>query len=56
MLLVEADLRHPTLTRRLALRPGVGLAEVLSGSSPLEQAICTVALEDRQAAGAPAER
>ncbi len=51
VLLVEADLRHPTLTRRLALHPAAGLAEVLTGASTLEQATCAVAVEHRHAAG-----
>jgi capsular exopolysaccharide synthesis family protein len=41
-LLLEADLRNPTLTRQLALRPGPGLQEVLSNEALLPEAVQSV--------------
>jgi succinoglycan biosynthesis transport protein ExoP len=49
VLLMEADLREPMLTRQLDLQAGPGLADVLIGTIPLEEAIQSVKLE----AGAP---
>lgn len=40
VLLVDCDLRNPSLSRRLAPRATIGLLEVLSGVAPLEHAIC----------------
>ncbi|HYG68264.1 MAG TPA: CpsD/CapB family tyrosine-protein kinase [Anaeromyxobacteraceae bacterium] len=40
--LVEADLRRPTLAKLLGLAPRAGLAEVLDGSAELTQAIVRV--------------
>ncbi len=40
--LVEADLRRPTLARRLPISSGPGLAEVLSRNATLEAALHTV--------------
>src|SRR5947208_16875346 len=42
VLLLEADLRHPTLAEQLGVHPGPGLAEVLIGSSPMHEAIQSV--------------
>lgn len=42
--LVDADLRHPRIHQLLGLSDGIGLAEVLSGSTDLETAL--VALPD----------
>jgi len=40
VLVVDGDLRHPSLHAHLNLEPkGAGLAEVLSGQAPLEQAL-----------------
>jgi succinoglycan biosynthesis transport protein ExoP len=39
VLLIEADLRRPTLAGRLALTPNAGLAGVLIGASELEEAV-----------------
>jgi protein-tyrosine kinase len=41
-LLVEADLRHPTLAALLGLAPRAGLAEVLAGAAELAQAVTRV--------------
>jgi polysaccharide biosynthesis transport protein len=41
-LLVEADLRHPTLTGQPGIRPGAGLADVLIGAIPLGEATQSV--------------
>jgi polysaccharide biosynthesis transport protein len=45
VLLVEADLRRPTLARQLDVRSGAGLADVLIGAVMLGEATQTVALE-----------
>ena len=39
VLLVDCDLRRPKIHQSLALQPGVGLAEVLTGEARLEEAI-----------------
>jgi succinoglycan biosynthesis transport protein ExoP len=39
VILVDADLRKPTLARYLAPKPSVGLLQVLDGRSDLEQAV-----------------
>jgi polysaccharide biosynthesis transport protein len=44
VLLLEVDLRHPTLAQQLAIAPGPGLADVLIGATSIEQAINSVAL------------
>lgn len=44
VLLLEADLRHPTLAQRLGVESGPGLAEVLNESAPLNEAIRSVEL------------
>jgi len=43
VLLIDADLRRPTVHHRFGLNGKVGLTSVLTGSVPLEQAIQTVA-------------
>jgi polysaccharide biosynthesis transport protein len=45
VLLLEVDLRRPTLARQLDVRSGPGLADVLIGAVPLAEAIQTVELE-----------
>jgi capsular exopolysaccharide synthesis family protein len=45
VLLMETDLRRPTLSRQLSLEPSPGLAGVLIGALPLSEAIQAVALK-----------
>ncbi len=45
VLLLEADLRRPTLAQQLDIRSGPGLADVLIGAVPLSEAIQTIELE-----------
>jgi polysaccharide biosynthesis transport protein len=45
VLLMEVDLRHPTLAQQLAIQPGPGLTDVLIGAIPLDEATQSVALE-----------
>ena len=45
VLLIEADLRHPTLARQLDIQAGQGLGGVLIGSISMEEATSSVALE-----------
>jgi polysaccharide biosynthesis transport protein len=40
VILIDCDLRNPSLTRRLAPRATIGLLEVLSGNAGLDEAIC----------------
>jgi succinoglycan biosynthesis transport protein ExoP len=40
VILVDCDLRNPSLTRRLSPRATIGLLDVISGNVPLESAIC----------------
>jgi polysaccharide biosynthesis transport protein len=40
VILVDCDLRNPSLTRQLAPRAEIGLLEVLSGNARLDDAIC----------------
>jgi polysaccharide biosynthesis transport protein len=51
VLLVEADLRRPTLVRQLDIESGHGLADVLIGAVPLSEAIQTVELDSPPGAG-----
>lgn len=44
-LLIEADLRKPTLSERLSIQPRVGLVDVLIGASSLDEATVSVAVE-----------
>jgi capsular exopolysaccharide synthesis family protein len=46
VLLIEADLRRPTLARQLGLGAGPGLADVLIGASTLAQAKRTIDLDE----------
>ena len=43
-LLLESDLRRPTLARRTGLSPGPGLSDILTGNAELKQVVQTVAL------------
>ena len=45
VLLLEADLRHPTLAQQLDIEPGPGLADVLIGTVPMSEATQSLALE-----------
>jgi polysaccharide biosynthesis transport protein len=45
VLLLEVDLRHPTLARQLGIGPGPGLAEVLIGAIPVGEATRSVVLQ-----------
>ncbi len=45
VLLVEADLRRPTLSRQLGIPSGMGLAEVLIGAASMSDAMQSVELE-----------
>jgi capsular exopolysaccharide synthesis family protein len=42
VVLVEADLRHPSLARIFGLAPRAGLSEVLDGTAELSQAVARV--------------
>jgi succinoglycan biosynthesis transport protein ExoP len=42
VVLVEADLRRPTLASRFGIRPEPGLVEVLAGAANLDEALVTV--------------
>jgi tyrosine-protein kinase len=53
VVLVEADLRHPTLARRLGIEPTPGLAEVVSRNVTLEEAIRPLAVSGRSNGSAP---
>jgi capsular exopolysaccharide synthesis family protein len=44
VLLLEVDLRHPTLAQQLDMRPSPGLAGVLMGTVPMDQAIESIGL------------
>ncbi|HME03861.1 MAG TPA: polysaccharide biosynthesis tyrosine autokinase [Solirubrobacteraceae bacterium] len=55
VLLLEADLRQPTIAEELGAQPGPGLTDVLIGSVPLDQATQTVEV-DVPSAGDPAGR
>jgi capsular exopolysaccharide synthesis family protein len=52
-LLLEADFRHPTLARRLAIAPEPGLAHVLTGALRVEEATQMIDLEAPSGEGAP---
>ncbi len=47
VLLLEADLRRPTLAQQLGIVAGRGLSDVLIGAVPLLEAIQTLALDSR---------
>jgi non-specific protein-tyrosine kinase len=42
VVVVDADLRRPSLARHFGLRPAIGLAEVLSGTARLDDVLLTV--------------
>jgi capsular exopolysaccharide synthesis family protein len=45
-LLIEANMRHPTLAEHLGLQPQPGLADVLSRAVPLDEATQSVTLQE----------
>ncbi len=45
VLLMEVDLRRPTIAQRLEIPPGPGLSDVLIGSVPLDAAVRSIALD-----------
>jgi len=49
VLLLEADMRHPTLAPQLGLQPGPGLSEVLVGAASLNEATQMVDLDSLSA-------
>jgi len=51
VLLLEADLRRPTVAEQLALRSGPGLSDVLIGVVPIGEATQTVAVDHGSAGG-----
>ncbi|MDD4933695.1 MAG: polysaccharide biosynthesis tyrosine autokinase [Methylacidiphilaceae bacterium] len=52
VLLIDADLRRPSLHKTLGLRPHPGLSELLTNQAPLEQAVQATALPNVWAIGA----
>ncbi len=52
VLLLEVDLRYPTLARQLALQSGPGLADVLIGAVPMDRATQPIELESPPGEGA----
>jgi succinoglycan biosynthesis transport protein ExoP len=52
VLLLEADLRDPTLAEQLDIAPGPGLADVLIGATPMREAIQPIHLEAPPGEGA----
>jgi succinoglycan biosynthesis transport protein ExoP len=52
VLLLEADLRHPTLAQQFEIRSGPGLADVLIGAIPMVEATQSVALDETPGHGA----
>ncbi len=52
VLLLEVDLRHPTLARQLDMQPGPGLADVLIGATSIGEATHPVELEAPPGEGA----
>lgn len=53
VLLIETDLRRPTLAKQLMLKPTQGLAGVLIGALPLGEAIQRITMETEGAGGRP---
>jgi capsular exopolysaccharide synthesis family protein len=51
VLLVEVDLRRPTIAKQLAIRPGPGLSDVLIGAAQMSDAIQSVELDVASANG-----
>ncbi|HEV3321206.1 MAG TPA: polysaccharide biosynthesis tyrosine autokinase [Solirubrobacteraceae bacterium] len=51
VLLIEVDMRHPTLARQLAIQPGPGLADVLINASSMNEATRSIDLEPSSGGG-----
>jgi non-specific protein-tyrosine kinase len=51
VLLLEADLRHPTLAQQLDIQPGPGLAGVLIGAVAMPEAVQSVSYEGSPGGG-----
>jgi capsular exopolysaccharide synthesis family protein len=45
VLLIEADLRNPSIGEQLGIQPGPGLSDVLIGAVPLEEAVSALELD-----------
>jgi capsular exopolysaccharide synthesis family protein len=56
VLLLESDLRHPTLAQRLGMQPGPGLADVLIGAIGMSEATQSVALQASPGEGSGAHK
>jgi polysaccharide biosynthesis transport protein len=54
VLLIEADLRRPTVAQQLDIRSGPGVSDVLIGAVPLSEATQTVALDSPSVNGGAA--
>ncbi len=54
VLLIEVDLRRPTLAQQLDVSPGPGLSDVLIGAFPLSEATQSIALNVPSTDGSPA--
>jgi capsular exopolysaccharide synthesis family protein len=54
VLLLETDLRHPTLAEQLGVQPRPGLADVLIGAVAMDQAVASIPLDGASADGAGA--
>ena len=51
VLLLEVDFRHPSLAGQLGIQPAPGLTDVLIGALSMDEAIRSIALEERSGSG-----